>query len=93
MKDMIWRLFAGLIICGLALLVVFSTVFTSIEKEKREEFCSEIYPSELPENVMLNPLLYEKAGTRELETGYVKCFKYYYENHELKREEKIFPYN
>ena len=57
-----------------------------IQDEKKVRFCSKVYPSEI---VGLNKQWMTTSG---VEVGYVKCCRYYYENHEEQKECKIFEY-
>ena len=80
-ENIIWIAIAIFVTIVLIVLIV-----SMIQDEMKVRFCSKVYPSEI---FGLNKQWMTTSG---VEVGYVKCCRYYYENHEEQKECKIFKY-
>ena len=85
--------FALIVGIAMGLCVIFTIsilLWGMFEDEKEDDYCLGLYPSEISETSIYANSWSESGG---VESGYIRCCRRYYENHESQSECEIFIYN
>lgn len=80
-------------LCLLGMFVLFMVginIYGLIEGGEQDDYCERVYPSPIEEPFIFGGSWSE---TSNVENGYLRCCRSYFEEHEKKSECQIFPYN